>query len=650
MAGAQTAPNLTRQQRDHLQSLVTAADAAAATPSSTVADARWFTHRMRASDGSHYVAVQVEPPQSALGDVPVMIYVRLATRTEPGTTTVAERSAVREWLAGARTDPRLLPRRNIAIGDMPAFGAGGVAARGSTPTSGTTDLRLMALERERAKQEQEDRDKQRKAELEGRQAATRTLLPFEDFDLATRPQVVDGARLLSRAFTAGPGNYELYLAWIDASAPRGATPRVSHLSVTLPVARTAGLSTSDVILADAVSARAAPYPPSEQASHPYSIGPMEVSPNRTHRFNREGDLALVLQVINAQSTEAGMPDVAVNIRIMKMVGDRETPAASLNPHLYNETTLAPDFNLRAGHPLFAAVTAPLSSLSRGDYRAKITVTDRIAGVSTGTEADFSIAATPSSLLADAPPLPRAFRRDVALSPSAIEALLTALAPGAPPSPALGRALATARSGKLVDLLVEEPVSPSESGIRSALSGLAYLSVGDASASVLLQQALEQHAPAGPVQFLLGCARAAQGRDADAIAAWRTSIASGSAPAVTALLLAEALFRQRNAAEASGMIPPDAAASSPDWIRLDAAIKISLRRDSEAAAALATYLLSHADDQDARWLFLHARYAQYVRDRATLTPADRDTFRTQAQAYLDANAPHSALLRDWLTNF
>ena len=608
----------------------------------------WHTHRLRASDGSHYVAVAIEPPAGALSDTPVVLYVRLATRPAPGMTTLAERSGVREWLAGSRTDPRLLPRRNLAIGDMPAFGAGGVAARGSTPTTGTTDLRLMALERERAKQEQEERDKQRKAELEGRQSPTHNLLPFEDFDLGARATTVGGMRMLARALTAGPGDYDLYVAWLDPAAPRTTAPRVAHRALSLPIARTAGLATSDVILADRVTARAEPYPPSEQASHPYAIGPMEVTPSRRGRFNREDDLSIVFQVINAQSTDAGMPDVAVNIRIAKLAGDRETPVASLNPHVYNATTLGPDFNLRLGHPLFAAVTAPLASLSRGEYRLKITVTDKIASTSTGTDADFSIAATPSSLLADAPSLARPFRREAVLDPGMVTRIVDSLAP-AQPSTALARALQIARTGKLVDLLVEEPVPPAESGVRAALSGLAYFSVGDAGAAVLLQRALDQQAPAAPAQFLLGCARAAQGRDTDAIAAWRAAIASGSAPAMATRLLADALFRQRNAAAAAELIPRGTEAASATWIGLDAAVKIALRREADAAAALEAYLATHADDQDARWLYLHARYAQHVRS-GSLQPGDAAAFREHARIYIEANAANSALAREWLANF
>ena len=96
---------------------------------------------MRASDGSHYVAFSLEPAGDAkLPPGPILLYVRLATATGDAVTTVTERSAIRDWLVGRKIDPRLLPSRGIAV-------------RGSSPTTGSTDLKIMAMERERARAE-----------------------------------------------------------------------------------------------------------------------------------------------------------------------------------------------------------------------------------------------------------------------------------------------------------------------------------------------------------------------------------------------------------------------------------------------------------------------------------------------------------------
>jgi hypothetical protein len=669
------APNLTRQQRELLQALVTAVDAAATQP--VTGDLNWQAHVMRASDGSHYVAFSIEPPASAvLPKGPAMLYLRLATSSDDAAQRIVERSGVREWLAGSRTDPRLLPQRGIAIGDMPAFGAGAIAARGSTASSGSNDLRLMQLERERARQEQEERDKKRRAELEGKAAAVRELFPFEDFDLASRSARADGARIITRAFTAGPGEYDLYVAWADPAAPKAATTiRVLRRPLQLPAATTASLTTGSIILADRVSVREAPYPATEQAAHPYSIGVMEILPARDASYTRDESLALVFQIINASPAETGLPDVAVGFRIVRIAGDRETPVASLNPQYYNATTLPPDFDLRRGHPLFAAVTAPLASLGRGRYRLKIAINDRVGGISAAAaDTEFTIVGTPASLLAEAPPLGPAFKREAVLDPGALGGIVDALSP-ASPSPALARALAVARTGKLVDLLVEEPVPPAESGLRTALTGLALLSIGDVSSATQFQRALQQGVSAsaretsselrrdlavaptgrdgGPVaaiQFLLGAARAMQSRDPDAIAAWQAALAAGNAPAQTPQLLVEALLRRGDHQRAARAIadtpnPP----ATPAWSRVSAATRIAEGRTADAVTLLDAHLSSHPDDREARWLRLHAMYAQLIRGATPLgaaTPEGR-RFAEEARAYMDAKGAHAELVGEWL---
>ena len=647
-AFAQTpAPNLTRQQRDLLQAIVTAVDAASTQPET--ADLKWQHHILRASDGSHYVAFSAEPPASAaLPAGPALLYLRLATATPAGAQRIAERSPIREWLAGNRTDPRLLPNKGgIVVGEMPMMGAAGLNTLRPPTSTGGNELKLIALERERARQDKEDRDKQRRNELEGKTTSPNDALPFEDFDLASRSARGDGTRVITRAFTAGPGDYDLYLAWADPAAPKPATTvRVIRKTLTLEPARTLGMITSSVILADSVSTRQAPYAAAEQASHPYSIGLMEIVPARTNRYGRENSLSLAFQVINAQSNDAGMPDLTVNFRIVKLNGERESAVASLTPQNYNATTLPPAFNLRLGHPLFAAVTAPLATLTRGDYRLRIAVNDRIANTVANTETDFIVIGTPASLLAEAPALGRPFRREVVLEPHVLGGIVDALVP-ATPSPTLARALAIAKTGKLADLLIEEPVPPAEAGVRTALTGLALFSIGDASSASQFQRALQQNSPAAPTQFLLGAARAMQARDPDAIAAWQAAMATGSSPAITPQLLIDTYLRRNDLQRATELAAATVPASAA-WTRSIVATHIASRRDADAIALLDVHLAAQTDDQEARWLLLHALYPKFVREGAKALPAtEAGRFTTHARAYIDAKGANAALAQEWL---
>lgn len=639
-ASAQAPPSLTRPQRELLHAIVKAVDAAATQP--PLDDAHWQSHVMRASDGSHYVAFTMTPPSTVpLPRGPALLYLRVATATPPGETRLAERSAIGEWLSGGRTDPRLLPKRGIAIGEMPVMGATGSMGSTRQPVStGINEMRLMALERERAKQRQDEEDKQRRAELEGKTATTRELFPFEDFDLASQSVREDGTRIISRAFTAGPGDYDVLIGWGDPeSAKPAASVRVIRKSLHLAPAGAERLTTSSIILADTVSVRPTSYTPLQQASHPYAIGLMEIVPARDASYTRDDFLSVAFQVINARGTETGKPDLTVGFRVVRVQGDRETPVASLKPQSYNAATMPADYDLRQGHPLFAAVSAPLASLGRGDYRLKIAIDDKIAGASAAAETAFSIVGTPASLLAEAPPLGRPFNRDAALRPEALAPLLDTLTPVAP-SPALTRALTSARSGKLVDLLAEEPVAAAEAGVRAVLTGIAFLSIGDASAPIHFQRAQQQGVPLAAVLYLTGVARAAQGRDPEAISAWLSALETGQAPPATRALLLEALLRRGDHARAA-TVAAQGADTSPAWVRLTAATQIANGRYAEAIAQLDAHLSAHADDADAEWLRLHALFGGVVKG------GNADRFAEVARTYIDGKGAHAELVAEWL---
>ncbi len=277
---------------------------------------------MRASDGSHYVAFSVgSTPVSPLVPAPLLVYVRLASLAPPGTTTLAERSVVREWLGGSRIDPRHLPRRGFAVGDMPVMGTAGSLGRRSELAAGSTDLTMLSMQRER--------DQQRRTELESQAMGLREMLPFEDFDLAASATTGDGTPVISRALTAGPGAYDLFVAWADVSAAAPAsTIRVLRRSLVLPPATSSEFALSSVIMADNVQGRDIPYPPAEQSAHPYTIGATEITPAHDAVFSRDERLAVAFQVINAQPSDTGKPDVGVAFRIVRVDGDRELPVAS----------------------------------------------------------------------------------------------------------------------------------------------------------------------------------------------------------------------------------------------------------------------------------------------------------------------------------
>ena len=203
-----------------------------------------------------------------------------------------------------------------------------------------------------------------------------------------------------------------------------------------------------------------------------------------------------------------------------------------------------------------------------------------------------------------------------------------------------------------DLLVEEPVPPAEAGVRTALTGLALFSIGDASSAVQFQRALQQSvAGAAPTQFLLGAARAMQvarsGRD--------RGVAGGDSPRHRRRrsrreLLIDAYLRRNDRSKRREL-----AAATRRRARVgrdrSAVAHIAARREAEAiAAARRASDRSSPTITDARWLLLHALYAQFVRGgkRSRRAADARARFTKQARAYIDAKGGNTPALADgWL---
>jgi hypothetical protein len=635
---AQAPPELSRQQRDLLLGLVAAVDRAITAP--TPAGYEWLTHVLRASDGSHYVAFSVAPPAHTLPVTPIVVYVRLATAAVPGETTVAERSTVREWLQGSRVDPRMLPqRRGVAIGEMPPMGAGAIGVRGGAAV-GSGDLQAMALERERSRQRREEDAKRRRAELEGSIVTPSDRLPFEDFEVGAAVSFADGTRAIQRALTAGPGRYDLLVAWADASQPASKVQyHVARRSLQLaPAATEFGLSS--IIVADGINVRPAPYDSLQQRAHPYAIGLTEITPARDAIFTPSQQIAVAFQIVNPTGSTSGKPDIHISPRITRLNGTREETVATLSPLVFDAATLPPEFDVRLGHPLIAAFAAPLATIPRGAYRLLVTAEDRVGSGVVAARAEFTVLPTLESLLAEAPPLAPRFQSAAVLEKPVIDELLDRLAMSGA-SPALTRALDSARAGRFADLLVADTVPDSEQGTRAALSGLALLSLNNPAAAVELQRALQLRAPAVAIEVLLGAARAMGGRDVEAVAAWEAARQAGFPRPAIDRLIAEAYLRQKDFARAAAAF--GARPSDPRSLATFAATRIATRRPAEAVAVLETTLAQRPDDVEAHWLLVHALYAQFVDgDRSVAV-----RLRAEAQRYIDAKGANAALASEWL---
>jgi hypothetical protein len=172
-------------------------------------------------------------------------------------------------------------------------------------------------------------------------------------------------------------------------------------------------------------------------------------------------------------------------------------------------------------------------------------------------------------------------------------------------------------------------------------------MGDASAAaVQFQRAQLLGAPIATARLLSGAARAAQLRDADAIAAWQEALAASGSnrPLITALMI-DAHLRRNDAARAASLLGNVTITAQTPWSRSLAAVLIASQKEDDAIRLLEPRLSATPDDRDAQWLMLHALFAKLTREPVA-APA-RARFLALARSYIDAKGANAAIAEDWL---
>lgn len=642
-------PRLSRAQRATLQAIVATVDRiASAVPDAVTAEATWLAHVLRASDGSHYVALRADVPGIAVPTAPVTMYVRLAPRPAWGETAVASpRSAVMEWLRGLRGDP--LPMRaarstTVNVGEMPIGGT--AASVGDVAAGATAALRLGELQRERQARQQEDENARRRAELEKPGTQRPELLPFEDFAPEIGLTAGAGPVLrIERGVTAGPGDYDVFIAWAVPDARGRSSVTVVSRRLTLPAA-TASFGLGDLVIADDARVLPTPYPADQQAAHPYAFGIVEVSPAADNRLVNSGTLAVMYQVVNPSGTGAGKPDVEMNFQLHRLRGERAELFGRLETQRHDAANVPGDFNVALGHPLFGVVRAPLAGFPRGRYRLDVEALDRLRGTRVRTEAVLDIKGSPESLLREAPSAGQPFQREQLLEPEVLTSLASALRP-ASASPELERALGDVAAGRFASLVQASLLQPSERPVAQALLALGLYGLGDSPRTIAAQltTARSHGAPVGPIQLVLGAAFALLRDDRAAIRAWDEAREGRIPDSVVAPLLVDAYLRLGDVVRAEAMARAvlDLRWDDRPARRALASTHIASRRFSEALELLELDRPGVAE-ADA-FLGLHALFAAHL---ANAPVADREArFKALAGAYLGGSGGHAELVREWL---
>jgi hypothetical protein len=162
--------------------------------------------------------------------------------------------------------------------------------------------------------------------------------------------------------------------------------------LTVPDFNAADLSTSSIIIADAIDPITTPLTREQQQENPYTFGTMKVVPSETGKLKKASELQVLFWIYGTQQ-QAGKPNVVVeyNFHVTNADGT-EKYFNKTAPQELNAQTLPPQFDVAAGHQLPGSLVVPLMSFPVGEYRLEIKITDKVSGKTLTQNANFTVEA------------------------------------------------------------------------------------------------------------------------------------------------------------------------------------------------------------------------------------------------------------------
>ena len=224
------------------------------------------------------------------------------------------------------------------------------------------------------------------------QPAPRPVYPWDNLSFIEIPS--NGK--LSRAIALKPGEYDAFIVVKEKGTEkqeRNAPPaKIGFLrkDLTIPDFNGPELTTSSILVANAIEVLNAPLPPAQQEMNPYVFGPMKIGLSPDGKFSKSGELNLVFWIYGAGAAAAGKPDVQIEYSFHQKLAEGEKYFNRTQPQTLNAQSLPPEFDVALGHQLPGTLTVPLSSFPSGDYRLEIKVTDKTTNKSVTQNVTFTV--------------------------------------------------------------------------------------------------------------------------------------------------------------------------------------------------------------------------------------------------------------------
>ena len=375
---------LSNDERNAVLALVKAVDVAQETDVTSGGALEWDGHVLRSGNFTGYV-----PFRLSLSGLPenvksTVVYVRAVSRHD-GMRSSDERSSAREWLAGGKAPAMGQPVTVfVGQGEVPVGGPGTTSSRAAV--SGPAQaLAVLALQQRDAERQRAAADAaKKKGEAPERNP---NVFPFEDFYVAdVKPARGADPRMLERALSLPPGEFDVYVAMLDHSRLKTSGPVIVRHTVTVPNFWNDELAVSTLILASEVNTLPSALTPQQQTERPYTFGRAEVVPLGTATFKSGDALSVVYQICNYGAPDA---DLSAEYNFYRV---DEGPR-----RLFNRTPPQRfgDEDLPAPAPwesvAFLTQTVSLQTFPAGRYELEVIVRDRLTRRSASGSVSFTVA-------------------------------------------------------------------------------------------------------------------------------------------------------------------------------------------------------------------------------------------------------------------
>ena len=353
---------LSADERTALLALIKAVDAAQERDEAPAIDVPWSVDVLKSTDVA-YVPFRIG--LRALPDLPktMAMYVRAVTRRD-GYRTTDEDSAIREWaMHGGSPPPRPFETVVYNAGELPIGGSAVASSRRSTSAPAEA-YALLQMQEKQFEKERAAEEAKRHQEFANRDPY---VFPYEEyyfFDVKS-PEI-------ARALAVPPGEYDIFVAFVDRARAKAGTPLVVRHTIVVPDFWDLDLRLSSLILVSDVHTLSSALKPPQQIDHPYTWGRAEVVPSGTHVFSRDDTLKVVYQICNYGAPDT---DVVADYNFYWTVGGQWKLFNRTEPQQLDQGDLPPAIGWDTQGFVMQAV--PLATFPAGDYKLEVVAKDRL---------------------------------------------------------------------------------------------------------------------------------------------------------------------------------------------------------------------------------------------------------------------------------